>query len=337
MDLRISVVIPVYNAERYVEAAVASALQFDEVREVILVDDGGPDGSLAVCQRLAAAEPRVRLLQHPGGANRGAGESRNLGMRSAQEEFIAFLDADDRFLPNRFDAERRVFAEHPDADGVYGAVGPEFEDEESKELYERTYRHTLTTVRHRVPPEQLFHGLLGIGPVDFGHIQLNGLTIRRHLLDRMDDLMRDLKLHQDTEFMIRLAWYGRLYPGRTTEPIALRRTHVDNRFMRQRSARSRFLLEKTLLEWMEREGVGPEAVAATRSRVQVYGVASAPSRWAAVRLAWKHRSRMHDVAFRDALFVRLAGQGTKGYKLLYALTDPFYTRTGKDPLQPTGR
>ncbi|MGB6046147.1 MAG: glycosyltransferase family 2 protein, partial [Flavobacteriales bacterium] len=129
MSLKISVVTPVYNAAGFLEAAVASALQFEEVAEVVLVEDGGPDNSLEICEALAAKEPRVQLFRHPGGANKGAGASRNLGIAKASQEYIAFLDADDRYLPNRFQEEHRIFAEHPDADGVYGAIDVHFHDQ----------------------------------------------------------------------------------------------------------------------------------------------------------------------------------------------------------------
>ena len=120
--MKISVIIPVYNAEKFVTNAVESALQFDEVFEVILVEDQSPDKALDVCKTLAKKHDRVKLFQHPDKGNHGAGESRNVGMRNATGDFIAFLDADDFFLPNRFDAERELF-KNPDVDGVYGAIG----------------------------------------------------------------------------------------------------------------------------------------------------------------------------------------------------------------------
>ena len=76
----VSVVIPVYNAAAFVTQAVESALAQPEVREVVLVEDCSPDDSLAVCRQLAEKYPQVNLFQHPGGVNRGAGPSRNLGI-----------------------------------------------------------------------------------------------------------------------------------------------------------------------------------------------------------------------------------------------------------------
>jgi len=67
--MKVSVIIPVYNAEKFVRNAVASALFHEEVKEIILVEDNSPDNALAVCQELALENDRVRLYQHPGGIN----------------------------------------------------------------------------------------------------------------------------------------------------------------------------------------------------------------------------------------------------------------------------
>ncbi len=332
MPLHISVVIPVYNAAKFIADAVASALQFEEVKEVILVDDAGPDNSLEVCEQLAAREPRVKLFRHPGGVNKGAGESRNLGMRMAKEDHIAFLDADDQFLPERFDAERVVFKEHPDADGVYGAVAPHFHDPESKERFESSYRNALTTVHHRVPPEELFAGLIGAKGAGFGHFSLIALTIKRAALERMDGLMRsELKLHQDTEFMIRLAWYARLYPGSLVRPVSMRGVHPENRYVHQRSDNTQFLLYKVFYEWAEKVGVEDDAKERFHFKYRLFGVAAAPSKVAALRIAMSNPKYMYSYYFRDALFIRLAGDGTLLHNLFHKITWKIYPTPAAAP------
>ena len=99
MEFRISVIIPVYNAADFVANAVQSALDQPETVEVLLIEDGAPDNSLEVCQALTEQYETVRLYRHSGGVNLGAGASRNLGMQNSTEDFIAFLDADDFWLP----------------------------------------------------------------------------------------------------------------------------------------------------------------------------------------------------------------------------------------------
>ncbi len=133
--MNISVIIPVYNAEEFVVKAVESALQFPEVKEVLLIEDGSPDDALQVCQKLEADYDRAKLLQHPEKGNHGAGASRNLGLAIAACDYIAFLDADDFYLPNRFMADKKIFPENLAADFVYNAIGAHYYSAEAEAGY----------------------------------------------------------------------------------------------------------------------------------------------------------------------------------------------------------
>lgn len=94
----ISVVIPVYNAEKYLRDCVASILaqSYGEF-EVILVNDGSEDGSGALCDKLAGEDSRIRVLHK---ANGGAADARNRGAELAKGDYIAFVDADDYIAPD---------------------------------------------------------------------------------------------------------------------------------------------------------------------------------------------------------------------------------------------
>lgn len=78
-----------------------SLISQPEIDEIFLVEDGSEDSSLQVCLNLANKYPSIKVLQHPGGINKGAPESRNLGLRSAKNEWIQFMDADDELLPGK--------------------------------------------------------------------------------------------------------------------------------------------------------------------------------------------------------------------------------------------
>ncbi|HMA13944.1 MAG: glycosyltransferase family 2 protein, partial [Bacteroidota bacterium] len=109
-----SIVIPAYNAEATLAAAVASAQsQTLADIEILIVDDASGDGTAALARRLAAADPRVRLIE--AGHNRGPAGARNLGLEAAAGEWIALLDADDAFEPERL-AHLVSLARHCDAD-----------------------------------------------------------------------------------------------------------------------------------------------------------------------------------------------------------------------------
>lgn len=93
-DPQISVVIPVYNAEEYVEECIRSVFdQGIEEIEIICVDDGSSDNSVAVLQRLAEQDGRIRVICQE---NRSAGAARNHGLQYARGTYVHFLDADDR-------------------------------------------------------------------------------------------------------------------------------------------------------------------------------------------------------------------------------------------------
>ena len=95
--MSISAIIPCYRAAATLRRAVDSALTGAPADlEVLLVDDGSPDDTGALCDELAAADPRVRALHR---ANGGAGAARNTGLDAAHGDWVLFLDADDALLP----------------------------------------------------------------------------------------------------------------------------------------------------------------------------------------------------------------------------------------------
>lgn len=93
----VSVIVPAYNAERWLEAAVASVTAQTVCDwELVLVNDGSTDGTPALCDRLAAGDRRIRALHTPNG---GLSTARNNGLNVAAGEWITFLDADDLLHP----------------------------------------------------------------------------------------------------------------------------------------------------------------------------------------------------------------------------------------------
>ncbi|WP_333596641.1 glycosyltransferase family 2 protein [Chryseobacterium flavum] len=263
--MKISVIIPVYNAEKFVTQAVESALQFDEVYEVILVEDKSPDNALYVCQQLTEKYDKVKLYQHPDKGNHGAGPTRNLGIEKSTGDFIAFLDADDYFLPNRFDAEKELFKDN-NVEGVYGAIGVHYYSEKAKEQYYPIFGDKLTTVYKRHHPKDVFPGqiyMLG----SFGLFSIDALTIRRDsLIRKMNTLFKSsLRLHQDTEFLYRLSYYLDLYPGILDRAVAVRGVHENNRITMVDSkkinpASTRVLLWKEVNNWAENEPTIPDHI-----------------------------------------------------------------------------
>lgn len=113
MDNRtdISIVIPVYNLEAYIEQCVESIFPVKEPRvEILLVDDGSTDGSGKKCEELAEKHPEVRVIHKPNG---GAADTRNAGMKAAESDYIMFVDGDDFLAPGAVDTVWRNLRNAP--------------------------------------------------------------------------------------------------------------------------------------------------------------------------------------------------------------------------------
>lgn len=254
--LKISVIIPVYNAENFLQKAVYSALQFEEVKEILLIEDKSTDSSLEICKNLAAENSKIKLFQHSDKGNHGAGASRNLGLEMASQEFIAFLDADDYYLSNRFEAEKDLFKEDK-VEGVFGALGVEFLSEKGKEEFQDKFKNNvLTTVNYPAEGENVFSGLMGINKEFFGYFfHLNTLTVRKSSIKKNNVVFNiNLRTHQDSDFIIKLSYYCYLKTGIITEAVAIRGIHDDNRITKIKNYSSVFYknklaLHRSLYDW----------------------------------------------------------------------------------------
>jgi glycosyltransferase involved in cell wall biosynthesis len=126
----ISVIIPFLNMRRYLAEAVASVYaQTDSDWEILLVDDGSDDGSAEAAREHARQDPgRVQALMPGPEDARGASAARNRGLRLARGEYIAFLDADDIWLPEKLARQRRILEEAPEAAMTFARVRYFFDD-----------------------------------------------------------------------------------------------------------------------------------------------------------------------------------------------------------------
>ncbi|BAZ29618.1 family 2 glycosyl transferase [Cylindrospermum sp. NIES-4074] len=118
----VSAIIIFLNAEKFIQEAIESVFaQTHENWELLLVDDGSSDGSTAIALRYAQKYPeKVRYLEHEHHQNRGMSATRNLGIHNAKGEYIALLDADDVWLPQKLEKQLAILESHPQATVVFG-------------------------------------------------------------------------------------------------------------------------------------------------------------------------------------------------------------------------
>ncbi len=117
MTPRVSIIVPCYNAERYLDEALDSACaQTCADVEIIAVDDGSTDGTRGILHARARRDSRFVVLAQP---NQGESAARNAGLRYARGEFICFLDADDVLLPGKIERQAAFLDRTPGCDLVY--------------------------------------------------------------------------------------------------------------------------------------------------------------------------------------------------------------------------
>ena len=118
----VSCIIIFLNGEAFLAEAVQSVFAQTYTNwELLLVDDGSGDGSTQLAQHFAEQQPdRVRYLEHPRHQNRGMSATRNLGIHQARGEYVAFLDADDLWLPEKLEQQVAIMSRQPRAAMVYG-------------------------------------------------------------------------------------------------------------------------------------------------------------------------------------------------------------------------
>ncbi len=123
-ESRISIIIIFWNEEKFIREAIASVVgQSYHNWDLILVDDGSSDGSTEIARCFAQEKPgEICYVEHPNHQRRGMSASRNLGLRHAHGEFIAFLDADDVWLPDKLQRQVAILHNHPEAAMVFGPV-----------------------------------------------------------------------------------------------------------------------------------------------------------------------------------------------------------------------
>lgn len=120
----VSVIMIFLNAERFMPQAIESVLaQTYPHWELLLVDDGSVDSSTAIALSYTARYPtKIHYFEHSHHQNRGMSASRNIGLCHAKGEYVAFLDADDEYLPAKLATQVAIMNEHSDAQMTYGAT-----------------------------------------------------------------------------------------------------------------------------------------------------------------------------------------------------------------------
>ena len=210
MSPRVAVVIPCYNRQQYLAQAIQSVLdQTWTNTELVVVDDGSTDGSREV---LASFGDRIRVLTHPGGVNRGQSASINLGIENSDSEYVAILDSDDWWAPEKLRLQVDYLEAHPEVGLVY-ANGYQVNADGSPRWRIYGSRHE----EHSDPARVL---------ADCYFLVPNHALVRRSVFEQTGGFDERLRAAQDHDMAIRIAEVTKL--AYIPEDVFFYRRHDDS-------------------------------------------------------------------------------------------------------------
>jgi glycosyltransferase involved in cell wall biosynthesis len=223
---KVSVIVPVFNRERYVAESIDSILATGYPNlEILVVDDGSTDSTPGILEEIRAlAGTVVRVLRPAGRGPRGPSASRNLALAEAVGHYVCFLDSDDLMLPHRFERAVPLLDRNPALDGVIEVTELLFEDDREMDLWgdrARRYGPTVPT----------------ISPADFPaacllerrcSMHTSNILVRSQLFARAGVFRPENQRSEDFHLWLRMLACGRFAVGGIDRPVTLYRRHGEN-------------------------------------------------------------------------------------------------------------
>jgi len=220
--MKISVIIPFHNASSFLEKSITSVLNQEETGELILIDDHSTDNSLDLVKKLQQKDDRIIILQNCSNIS-GASISRNLGVQHASFNCIAFLDADDYFLPDRFKLDVSLFLNNPDIDAVVNSVQIKLHQGDKQFILNSFYQHNeLLGFTRSFSSVEINDYIAGF------NLHLNGLTIRKSIFQITGGFDENLKQGEDHDFYLRLFSLNKVISADIKIAKAIYFIHTEN-------------------------------------------------------------------------------------------------------------
>jgi len=227
----ISVIIPVYNCERYLSEAIESVLaQTYRPIEVIIIDDGSTDRTAQVALRY---EPEITYLYQP---NAGSSAARNQGVRLSRGSYLAFHDADDTWKKNKLALQMQVFLDDPQVDAVFGHIKQFY----SPDLDEDTRKRIVC-------PENLMPGYL-----------CTTMLVKREVFFHVGFFQTRWEIGENMNWIIRAREVG-LKMVMLPDLMYYRRLHAENKGLRLKNKQQqRLYILKAALDQRRKNEIGQD-------------------------------------------------------------------------------
>lgn len=208
MQPKVSVIIPTYNRAQFIGAAIESVIEqsFQDF-EIIVVDDGSTDNTEQLVGMMI--DPRLHYIRQE---NRGRSNARNRALKLAKGKYIAFLDSDDLYLPNKLELQLNYMEQNPHVFMIYTSA---FCIDEDENLLTDKYEASVSG--------WIYKKIAFFTPVT---ITLPTVMLRREVFDKVGNFDEKMQRFEDTDMWRRISKY--FYIGAMSEPTCRLRTHSDN-------------------------------------------------------------------------------------------------------------
>ena len=224
-EMTVSVVMPSYNCELYIEKAIRSVMaQTHQNLELLVIDDGSTDGSCSIVEELAACDPRVKLFKNA--TNMGTARTRNRGLELSRGDFVAFLDSDDTWHPEKLQVQISQIIQSG-AEVSYTAYNIIDEHDKIKSVY-------------NVPASIVYEELL-----KENMIGCSTVLIKRSAVDKFR--FRTDFYHEDYCLWLELTRKGHKFVGSTEPLVDWRVLSTSRSFRKGNSAKNRFRIYRDYL------------------------------------------------------------------------------------------
>jgi glycosyltransferase involved in cell wall biosynthesis len=259
----VSVILIFLNAEKYIREAIDSVLvQTYECWELLLIDDGSIDKSTEIARSYVAQYPeKINYLEHPNHQNRGMSASRNLGIDYAKGDYIAFLDSDDYWLPNRLEVHVGILDSHPEVGLLYGSAkywyGWTGRPEDRERDFVPQFRVRMNT---RFDPPTLLPLLLD------GKAEVPctcSILVRKEVMQKVGGFEESFRgMYEDQAFYAKISLSAPVLA--TGDSLAWYRQHPTSHSAIMIRSGALFSTQYTFLKWLEKycsdRGIHDEAV-----------------------------------------------------------------------------
>lgn len=191
MATTVTVIIPAYNTSQYLSETIESVLAqtFNDF-ELIIINDGSTDNTAEIAEHYCQQDSRIKLFSQ---VNQGVSIARNIGIKMAQGEFIALLDSDDQWLPNKLAVQIKHLTSQSELGISFGRI-------EFMSQYGKPNRQIFNSCLTKLTPRHFYYA----NPI----VTASNAVVRRALFEQIGGFDADLKASEDSELFLRAICSG---------------------------------------------------------------------------------------------------------------------------------